>query len=248
LSNSESTGKNSAGNSFAERLAELMAAHGLTQKQLGTAIDVAQASVFKWLNGTLPRSGELCRLAKHFGVPMEWLLEGVRAVDISPSAITQTHPMSWSAEYLKALVARHGLTPDQFIEVAKRLAAPRLESNLLVDNKASTDSVHPVTLVSLDWEHLIDRVRRLTLKSGAKARLAREVNVSRQMVHKWLTKDKKLAGKASADVTLSLQNWVIREEQAKLKSSQGASTPGEPKTQSKGSSSNETTRPGRKKK
>ncbi len=101
---------------FSERLAALMAERNLKQVELSEAVSVSPATVFKWLNGTLPRSGELYRLAKFFGRKMEWFLEGEEGTDLTQEeadtiAIEQTEAIKF-LRYMRA----QGMELNQFEE------------------------------------------------------------------------------------------------------------------------------------
>lgn len=75
------------------------------------------------------------------------------------------------------------------------------------------------------WKTLRVRVIGATASFGAKARLARELGVSKQVVNAWLTGD----GTPGAENALRLLEWVTAYE-AKKESLGGADTPPRPKT------------------
>jgi transcriptional regulator with XRE-family HTH domain len=84
--------------------------------------------------------------------------------------------------------------------------------------------------------HWIDRANALVSHRGGKAALARDLGVSPQTIHAFLTG----ASAPSAENTLRLQAWVI-ETEAKKESSESVRAPSEPKTQTR-KSDNENTR------
>lgn len=51
---------------FRAQLHSLIQAHGLTQKQLADGLGVCQATIHKWLNGSMPSGLHLTRLASFF--------------------------------------------------------------------------------------------------------------------------------------------------------------------------------------
>lgn len=61
---------------FSERLLALMKARGITQKELSAIAGISQGTISKYLNGQEPKSAELCRLARTFGVTMDFLYSG----------------------------------------------------------------------------------------------------------------------------------------------------------------------------
>lgn len=61
---------------FSERLLALMKARGITQKELSAIAGVSQGTISKYLNGQEPKSAELYRLARAFGVTMDFLYSG----------------------------------------------------------------------------------------------------------------------------------------------------------------------------
>ena len=61
---------------FASALKTLLDEKGMTNAQLAALIDVTPTSVGNYCNGREPKSGELLRLSKVFGVSMEHLLTG----------------------------------------------------------------------------------------------------------------------------------------------------------------------------
>lgn len=61
---------------FASKLRTLLDEKGMTNAQLAALIEVTPTSVGNYCNGREPKSGELYRLSKVFGVSMEELLTG----------------------------------------------------------------------------------------------------------------------------------------------------------------------------
>jgi transcriptional regulator with XRE-family HTH domain len=58
-----------------ENLRALMKARGATQKQLGKAVGITQASISRYLSGRTPKAEELFKLAEFFGVRADDLLK-----------------------------------------------------------------------------------------------------------------------------------------------------------------------------
>lgn len=61
--------------SLADRMRELARKHG-AKKELAEAVGVNKHTVQDWLNGSMPEAENLHRIARHYGVSMEWLLTG----------------------------------------------------------------------------------------------------------------------------------------------------------------------------
>jgi transcriptional regulator with XRE-family HTH domain len=74
-------------NFVAERLREVVADE---PKAFAYDIGVSLSAVYNYMNGRIPSTEVLYRIARHSGRPMEWFLEG-RTVDVvnanGPSAI-----------------------------------------------------------------------------------------------------------------------------------------------------------------
>jgi DNA-binding phage protein len=91
---------------------------------------------------------------------------------------------------------------------AKQSAA--LENcKLEIDSIRGDDRLLDVTSETGYWKALVKRVRALTSAPGEQARLARDLDTTRQAVNRWLSEK----GTASAEVTLRLLHWVERQEQ-----------------------------------
>jgi len=61
---------------FWERLTGLMKSFKINQKDLSTISGVAQPSISGWKNGSLPKADTAIRIARYFGVSVEYLIEG----------------------------------------------------------------------------------------------------------------------------------------------------------------------------
>lgn len=61
---------------FASKLRTLLDEKGMTNAQLAALINVTPTSVGNYCNGREPKSGELYRISKVFGITMEELLTG----------------------------------------------------------------------------------------------------------------------------------------------------------------------------
>lgn len=60
--------------SFAENLTRVQAERGVTNYRIAKEIDVSQASIANWKNGTMPHPRNVKRLADYFNVPVDELL------------------------------------------------------------------------------------------------------------------------------------------------------------------------------
>ena len=60
--------------SFAENLTRVQAERGVTNYRIAKEIDVSQASIANWKNGTIPHPRNVKRLADYFNVTVDELL------------------------------------------------------------------------------------------------------------------------------------------------------------------------------
>lgn len=65
--------------SFAENLTRVQAERGVTNYRIAKEIDVSQASIANWKNGTMPHPRNVKRLADYFNVTVDELLAGDEA-------------------------------------------------------------------------------------------------------------------------------------------------------------------------
>ena len=97
--------------------------------------------------------------------------------------------------------------------------------------KSSVDKLREVVekdWVRFTWKQLKARLKSATEPRGKRAELARAIGSSQSNLNGWLDEDRE----PGAEATFRLLEWVTAEE-AKQQSSEGASTPAEPKTQPK---------------
>jgi transcriptional regulator with XRE-family HTH domain len=69
-----STRKITFGKLFLERLERLLDERGVKQNELAKGTGLSPASIHKYLNGAMPGSVELGKIADFFGVTTDWLL------------------------------------------------------------------------------------------------------------------------------------------------------------------------------
>jgi transcriptional regulator with XRE-family HTH domain len=74
---------------FASRLNQTLARKGMTQASLAEAVGVSQASVSRWLGGTLPHPKKQMAICEALGVQHEWLVFGLER----PPQLVFTEPM-----------------------------------------------------------------------------------------------------------------------------------------------------------
>ena len=115
---------------FPTRLKELRTAHGITQKDLGKAIDVGRTTISEYESGKIvPKQEGLLRIANHFNVSVDYLTgisddPATRKDNTSDldSILTTIHylllddydtPVTYEG---KTLSGRHKIMIDQFIE------------------------------------------------------------------------------------------------------------------------------------
>ena len=61
---------------FFSRLGKLLEKSPLNQKALACQLEISEAALARYKQDRIPKADELYRIAKHFGVSMEWLLHG----------------------------------------------------------------------------------------------------------------------------------------------------------------------------
>jgi len=104
--------------------------------------------------------------------------------------------------YLKqAPESERGIVFEHLCDSIRAAVLPT-KTQLAVDNKSSHDKT-PGVQVFRNYGQLLNRLREITKPRGAKAALARQFNVSRQAVDKWLSGE----SKPSADIAIELQHW-----------------------------------------
>lgn len=94
---------------FSERLLALMKARGITQKELSAIAGVSQGTISKYLNGQEPKSAELYRLARAFGVTMDFLYSGRNkpvSADSNPRAEVAEQKLEAVKSGLQALLKK----------------------------------------------------------------------------------------------------------------------------------------------
>lgn len=99
------------------------------------------------------------------------------------------------------------------LEVLTEHIAAEKKSKLGVDTIAPPAILRSMSPATGYWKALVNRLLKLTSRTGAKAQLARELEVTRQAVNKWLSGK----GAPSAELTLRVLHWV---EQAEVKPKQ----------------------------
>lgn len=92
---------------FAEHLALLIAKRGITQKRLAADLGVSEASIVKWLRGSVPLGNSLTKVAKYFGLHPDYLLNPGKYRDVIDEA--------------NATAEREGRTPAEKDAIFNRL-------------------------------------------------------------------------------------------------------------------------------
>lgn len=70
---------------FSSRLSLLIGQRGVSQRVIASECDLSPGAVTQYTQGRTPKAEELLRIAKYFGVTMEWLLTGEAAAE--PSSV-----------------------------------------------------------------------------------------------------------------------------------------------------------------
>lgn len=66
---------------FSSRLALLIGQRGVTQRIVADECDLSPGALSQYLKDRTPKAEELLKLARYFGVTMEWLLSGEDAAE-----------------------------------------------------------------------------------------------------------------------------------------------------------------------
>ncbi len=61
---------------FSSRFSQLIGQRGVSQRVLASECDLSPGAVTQYTQGRTPKAEELHRIARYFGVTMEWLLTG----------------------------------------------------------------------------------------------------------------------------------------------------------------------------
>lgn len=139
---------------FPERLRRLMDEREVNNAQLARAIGLSHVAVGNFLDGQLPKSEHLYRLAKFFDVPMEYFLEAEPEARGRPLEIIQEMPVSQLSG------------PE-----LERIALSKMSFQELVEMEKTMDLfARPKAGVSSNAESPMDRVKRIAKREAAKLR------------------------------------------------------------------------------
>lgn len=89
----------------------------LSDREIADAVGLSPGALSNYKNPKLnriPKAHELLRLAKYFGVSMEYLLEGTPGVAASLSDLDQKNPLDLQADELKAFLVEQGMSLAEF--------------------------------------------------------------------------------------------------------------------------------------
>ena len=241
---------------FAERIKSLIRERNLTQRQVAEAAEVTKNAVGKWIRGTVPGAVEVFKLARAFGKPMEWFLEGTKEPD--PSKVDEqalATPEIIDAATFKAAIRKIGLvgrgeewldktmnyrqvwrhSSDGTIEMYYEQLPPypqpdaaKIFSNNALPHIASRDNI---ASMQCEMQKLRERLIMATAVRGQKSALARWMGTSLSSVSHWLSGNVQPSG----ETALRLLHWVQRQEDKQQQSASSVIAPPAPKTQSQAS-------------
>jgi transcriptional regulator with XRE-family HTH domain len=83
---------------FFSRLGQLLEKSPLNQKALAYQLEISEAALVRYKQDRIPKADELYRIAKHFGVSMEWLLHGDEFTNGSNGEATAWRDRALAAE------------------------------------------------------------------------------------------------------------------------------------------------------
>jgi transcriptional regulator with XRE-family HTH domain len=234
---------------FSARLRSLMQQRDLTQREVAKAAGVSRTAIVKWLKGSIPGAGELFRLARFFGQPMESFLAMFPEAPASEAddAALLRDPEAFPVNKLKSIAPLIGLTANAEVEEllelllqAKKMTPQHWDAYIRIlgrarivatdtENKVLTDNAIIPTLapVKSSLETLRSRLKRATQARGKKTELARFLRMSPESVSRYLG-----SVEPGGETTLRILQWV-EEQERQTKSPGSAQTRPERKTQSR---------------
>lgn len=83
---------------FFSRLNSLIDSNPLNQKALAAQLDIAESTLVNYRRDRIPKADELMRIAKHFGVSMEWLLTGSEFTNVNSGDMQAWRDRTLAAE------------------------------------------------------------------------------------------------------------------------------------------------------
>lgn len=98
--------------SFCGRFADLLNNCELSQRQVAVKLGLTEGAIINYKRDRIPKAWELLRIAKFFGVTMEWLLTG-------KDPLLQTPPESWK-EKCKLAEAKLAIVREALQGVLKK--------------------------------------------------------------------------------------------------------------------------------
>jgi transcriptional regulator with XRE-family HTH domain len=82
---------------FGSNIKKLMEERGISSKALSDATDIPPSSLSEWINGRVPRiDNSLIRLARFFGVSIEYLISGKEPEEVICNDILNSLPDKFS--------------------------------------------------------------------------------------------------------------------------------------------------------
>ena len=239
-------------NAFGDRLKALMEERGLTQQQVADAAGVSRSAAAKWQHGTIPGARELFNLAKFLDKPMESFFDAIPYVEPTTEALHADPPGGVPVNFLSpewrtfyAGMFEMMSTPQgteafkqafrQAFEKLSPATAPPQAPGENTSNQVLTDITFQRNMLGMqsEMQNLVTRLERVLSVRGKRAELARFLHVPMPRVSEWLRKKRRKI--PSGETTLKLLNWVGQQEGQHKQSPGSASSPPEPKTQSKAS-------------
>ncbi len=99
---------------FAQHLAALIRQRGITQKELAAGVGSSEATIVKWLKGSVPLGPNLNRLADYFGIHPDYLLNPKRYTQLITDAAAE-------AEAIPDVKRRARAFNEKVLQETKRL-------------------------------------------------------------------------------------------------------------------------------
>ena len=102
---------------FAEHLDALIKQRGITQKKLASDIGASEASVVKWLKGSMPLGENLNKLASYFSLHPDFLLNPKRYRDIISEADKEAEAMPGTEQQKNAAFNRRLMVESDKLKI-----------------------------------------------------------------------------------------------------------------------------------
>jgi transcriptional regulator with XRE-family HTH domain len=230
--------------SFSERLRQVLAETGLSQREFARVADVSRQAVEKWLaSKAIPDRRSLTRISIALGTTTEWLLKGrgeppARGGRFNLPAIEFYSQLAAASDLLSPVMAEYQRMLDdveghrtaiesKMSELSKRWHAisAQIFNRTLGERKNLQSKSEGLDVAAMrstpTLPELLSRVRTLTREYGSRQKLAKKLKIKPQQLNAWLAGAKEPGG----DYTLKILALVQELEAQRKQSVEGALKP-----------------------